>query len=93
VVGAITEYGTHIGIAFQIVDDLLDVTATPEQLGKRTNKDAGIGKNTYPRLMGIDASRAEAQRHVEEALAAVDGLGSAAAGLRGIARFITSRQH
>ena len=93
VVDAMTEYGRHVGIAFQIVDDLLDVTATPQQLGKRTNKDAGIGKKTYPSLMGIDASRAEAHRHVTDALAAVDGLGERASGLKAIAQFITSRQH
>ena len=51
--GAITTYGNHLGLAFQIVDDILDVTSTPEQLGKKTNKDAGSGKNTYPRLIGI----------------------------------------
>ena len=62
-------YGKHLGLAFQIVDDLLDVTSTPEQLGKKTNKDAGSGKNTYPRLIGIDASRAAAREHVEKAIA------------------------
>ncbi|MEO6435417.1 MAG: polyprenyl synthetase family protein, partial [Tepidisphaeraceae bacterium] len=50
----ITRYGEHLGLAFQIVDDLLDVTSTPEQLGKHTRKDAGGGKNTYPGLLGID---------------------------------------
>ena len=45
----LSAYGAHLGLAFQIVDDLLDVTSTPEQLGKATNKDAKRGKNTYPR--------------------------------------------
>ena len=50
---AIGAYGRHVGLAFQIVDDLLDLTATPEQMGKGTGKDAGRGKNTYPSLMGV----------------------------------------
>ena len=62
----LTQYGKHLGLAFQIVDDLLDVTSTPEELGKKTNKDAGGGKNTYPRLLGIDGSRAEASKQVEQ---------------------------
>jgi geranylgeranyl diphosphate synthase type II len=88
---AITEYGTHLGLAFQIVDDLLDVTSTPEQLGKHTNKDADSGKNTYPRLMGIEASRAEAARHTSGASLALAGIGPAADGLRAIARFVVAR--
>ena len=66
---ALTDFGRHLGLAFQIVDDVLDVTATPEQLGKHTSKDAARGKNTYPTLMGLDASRAEAHRELEAALA------------------------
>jgi geranylgeranyl diphosphate synthase type II len=88
---AITDYGRHLGLAFQIVDDLLDVTSTPQQLGKHTHKDAGSGKNTYPRLLGIEASRTAAQQHVEAAISAVAELGSAADGLRAIARFVAAR--
>jgi geranylgeranyl diphosphate synthase type II len=87
----IEDYGQHLGLAFQIVDDILDVTATPEQLGKRTNKDAGSGKNTYPQLIGIDASRAAAQENVRQAIAALAELGPAADGLRAIAEFVTAR--
>jgi geranylgeranyl diphosphate synthase type II len=88
---AIAEYGTHLGMAFQIVDDLLDVTSTPEQLGKHTNKDAGSGKNTYPRLLGVEVSRTIAAKHIEQAIHVLDELGSAADGLRAIARFVTDR--
>ena len=88
---AITEYGTHVGMAFQIVDDLLDVTSTSEQLGKHTNKDAGSGKNTYPRLLGIVVSRNAAAKHIDQAIFALDELGSAADGLRAMARFVTAR--
>jgi geranylgeranyl diphosphate synthase type II len=90
--GAITEYGRHLGLAFQIVDDILDVTATPEQLGKATNKDAGSGKNTYPRLIGLEASRAAAREHVDAAVASLASFGPAADGLRAVARFVTARQ-
>jgi geranylgeranyl diphosphate synthase type II len=85
-------YGDHLGIAFQIVDDVLDVTSTPEQLGKKTNKDAGNGKNTYPQLIGLEASRAEAHQQVEAAIAALSTMGNPADGLRAMARFVIARQ-
>jgi geranylgeranyl diphosphate synthase type II len=88
---SITEYGTHLGMAFQIIDDLLDVTSTPQQLGKHTNKDADSGKNTYPRLLGIEVSRGVAEKHIEQATFALDELGPAADGLRAMARFVTAR--
>ena len=88
---AITDFGRHLGLAFQIVDDLLDVTATPQQLGKHTRKDAGSGKNTYPSLLGLEASRSAAAEQVERSVRALDELGSPAGGLRAIARFVTTR--
>jgi geranylgeranyl pyrophosphate synthase len=88
---ALTAFGRHIGLAFQIVDDLLDVTASPEQLGKGTGKDAGKGKNTYPRLMGVEQSRQQAARQLAQGLEPLDELGSAADGLRALARFIVER--
>jgi geranylgeranyl diphosphate synthase type II len=90
--GRISMYGEHLGLAFQIVDDVLDVTSTPEQLGKKTNKDAHIGKNTYPRLIGIEASRTAARQHAEQAIDALAELGPAADGLRAIAEFVTARK-
>ena len=62
--GLIDGYGTAIGLAFQIVDDILDVTATAEQMGKKTGKDAQIGKLTYPSLIGLEASR----KHLAETM-------------------------
>jgi geranylgeranyl diphosphate synthase type II len=85
-------YGRHLGLAFQIVDDLLDQTATPEQLGKATNKDAAKGKVTYPTLIGMDASRREADRNLAAALRAVSTFGPEAEGLRALARFVVERQ-
>lgn len=58
-------YGKAIGLAFQIVDDLLDVTATDEQMGKRTGKDANIGKLTYPGLLGMEKSREHLVQQVQ----------------------------
>lgn len=88
---AVTLYGQHLGLAFQIVDDLLDITATPQQLGKATNKDAGKGKNTYPALLGIEGARQEAQRQLDAALQAIHPFGPAAAALRTLASFVVQR--
>jgi geranylgeranyl diphosphate synthase type II len=88
---AMTTYGQNLGIAFQIVDDILDVTSTPEQLGKQTNKDAGKGKNTYPALMGLDGSRQAAKEHLDAAIAALADLGPRALRLKALARFVVER--
>lgn len=88
---AVTAYGKHLGLAFQIVDDLLDVTSTPEQLGKATRKDAGKGKNTYPSLLGLEGSRREADHQLASALKAVHGLEPRASVLRILAKFVVQR--
>ena len=92
ILNAVTDYGRHLGLAFQIVDDVLDVTGTPEQLGKATGKDAGRGKNTYPALIGLEASRQQAQQQLELAIRALNPLGESAEGLRKLARFVAERQ-
>ena len=89
---AVTGFGQHLGLAFQIVDDLLDVTSSAEQLGKSTGKDQSKGKNTYPALMGIDRSRAEAEKQYEQAIRALEPLGNRADGLRALARFVVDRK-
>jgi geranylgeranyl diphosphate synthase type II len=88
---AMTEFGRHMGLAFQIVDDILDVTGTPEQLGKATSKDADRGKNTYPSLLGLEESRREAARQLTAALDSIRTIGPAADGLRALARFVVER--
>jgi geranylgeranyl diphosphate synthase type II len=88
---AVTEFGRHLGLAFQIIDDVLDVTSTPEQMGKATNKDAAKGKNTYPVLMGLEASKKEAHHKLTMALASLDEFGPAADGLRHLAKFVVER--
>jgi geranylgeranyl pyrophosphate synthase len=88
---AVTAFGRHLGLAFQIVDDVLDVTSTPEQLGKATGKDAGKGKNTYPGLLGLEASRDKAAAELNAALTAIDHIGPPAVGLWALAKFVVER--
>lgn len=90
---ALTRYGEQVGLAFQIVDDLLNVTATTEQLGKTAGSDAGRGKATYPAFFGIDATREKARAAVEEAERALTLFDEKAASLRAIARYIFTRSH
>ncbi len=89
---AVTDYGRHLGLAFQIIDDVLDVTSTPEQMGKATNKDAGKGKNTYPVLLGLEHSKAEAKRQLQMAIDAVKPLGDGAGRLITLAKFVVERE-
>jgi geranylgeranyl pyrophosphate synthase len=91
-IGGISRYGDEVGLAFQIVDDVLDVEVGSAALGKTAGKDAAAGKPTYPALYGVERSRelaAACLTRAEEALAAV-GLGSSY--LAGIARWIVNRQ-
>jgi geranylgeranyl diphosphate synthase type II len=88
---ALDAFGRHLGLAFQIVDDILDQTSTPQELGKATKKDAAKGKVTYPMLIGLEKSRAEAQKHLSAALAAIDSFGAHGKGLRALAAFVVER--
>lgn len=69
---ALSTYGRCLGLAFQIIDDILDITSTPEVLGKSIGKDAAVAKATYPALVGMEAARAEARALTEEGRAALD---------------------
>ncbi len=86
------DFGMNIGLAFQIVDDVLDVTQTSEQLGKTAGKDTASEKVTYPALFGIDASLKKADELVVKANAALDSFGERAATLREIAAFLVQRK-
>jgi len=89
---AVTRYATEIGLLFQITDDLLDVTATAEDLGKTPGKDARARKATYPALYGLDAARDRASRVHDEACAALAGLGRDTSILCGLAALILDRR-
>jgi len=86
-------YGHCIGLAFQIADDLLDVTGDQTKLGKKPGRDADLGKLTYPGLLGIECSRLKAEQLVQEACAAVDIFGDRSVWLKDLARFIVERDH
>lgn len=82
---ALDRYGRAIGLAFQIIDDLLDVQGDESKLGKRVNKDSELGKWTYPRFLGIEGSRRKAHLLAEEAVSALHPLGNRGARLKALA--------
>ncbi|MGF1458232.1 MAG: geranylgeranyl diphosphate synthase CrtE [Leptolyngbyaceae cyanobacterium] len=87
-------YADRIGLAFQIVDDVLDVTATSEELGKSAGKDLTAQKATYPSIWGLEESKAQAQQLIESAKTDVlTSFGSAASPLVALADFIVDRTH
>jgi geranylgeranyl diphosphate synthase, type II len=92
-VAAIERYATELGLAFQIVDDILDVEGSPEQLGKTSGKDAASRKPTYPAFFGIDRSRAMARECVERADAALADAGLGDTHLARIARWVVDRRN
>lgn len=87
----LSAYGGQIGLAFQIVDDILDVVSSSEELGKTAGKDVGQRKATFPALYGIEESRRRAEACRRSAHAALEGFGSEAWALRGIADLIVDR--
>jgi len=84
--------GLKLGLAFQVADDVLDLTATTADLGKRAGKDAAAGKATLPALLGVEEARRRADRYCEEALQAFEGLGARAEALRALARYVVARR-
>ena len=89
---AITEYATNLGLLFQITDDLLDVTATAEDLGKTPGKDARAQKATFPSLYGIEATREQLKTVHTEACSALERVEGETQLLQSIAYFILQRQ-
>jgi geranylgeranyl diphosphate synthase, type II len=85
-------YGESIGLAFQIVDDVLDLTQTSEQLGKTAGKDAAAEKATYPALFGIEESLHKADALVDQACAELNQYGAAGATLKDLARYLVERK-
>jgi len=88
---ALGVFGDNIGLAFQIVDDLLDVISTTEELGKTAGSDAEHNKATYPGFFGIDKTRELAQQAVERSLDALSSFSNRADPLRALARYIVDR--
>jgi geranylgeranyl diphosphate synthase type II len=88
---ALTEFGSKIGLVFQIVDDILDVTSSSEVLGKTAGKDEKVKKATYPALYGIDASRQKARELVSSALEDLRDFDGNAESLRSLAQFVVDR--
>ena len=89
--GLLSDYAQNIGLAFQIVDDILDITATQEELGKTAGKDLAAQKATYPSLWGLDESRHQAQQLIDTAKAALSDFGEAATPLSALADYIIQR--
>ncbi|MFM7448073.1 MAG: geranylgeranyl diphosphate synthase CrtE [Leptolyngbyaceae cyanobacterium] len=89
----LSRYAQHIGLAFQIVDDILDITATQETLGKSVGKDLKAQKVTYPSFWGLDDSRKQAQQLIQQAKAELAPFGEPARPLMAIADYITTRTH
>jgi geranylgeranyl diphosphate synthase type II len=90
---AITRFGRALGLAFQVIDDILDVTQTSEKLGKSAGKDLTAHKATYPAVIGLDASRGEARRLTNAAQSALNSFGREAEPLREIANYLLEREH
>ncbi|XBH08304.1 polyprenyl synthetase family protein [Singulisphaera sp. Ch08] len=88
---ALDVYGYAVGLAFQIIDDLLDVQGDETKLGKRVGKDSGLGKWTYPGLLGIEGSRQRARQLADEAVAALAPLGASGDRLRALALDLLER--
>lgn len=92
VVEALSAYGRAVGLAFQIADDVLDVTATTDQLGKTAGKDLAVHKSTYPALLGIEGAVSRANALIEEACAVLAAHALLTPALEQIARFTVARR-
>jgi len=90
---ALSEFGRHVGLAFQVVDDILDVTQSSDRLGKTAGKDQAAAKVTYPALMGLSRSRHKAARLTQKAFDAIKPFGAKAKALRALADFLLHRDY
>jgi geranylgeranyl diphosphate synthase type II len=90
---ALSKFGRSLGLAFQVIDDILDVTQTSEKLGKSAGKDVAAQKATYPAVIGLDASRVEARRLTKNAQGALKLFGREAEPLRELANYLLAREY
>src|SRR5450432_275153 len=88
---ALTDFGYHVGLAFQVIDDILDVTQTSEQLGKTAGKDVAVQKATYPAIVGLEKSRKIATELTGKAFAALKIFKGKAAPLEALSEFLLKR--
>ncbi len=88
---ALTDFGYNVGLAFQVIDDILDVTQSSETLGKTAGKDTKAQKATYPSVVGLEKSRKIAGELTSLAFAALKRFRGKAAALEGLARFLLQR--
>lgn len=88
---ALTDFGYNVGLAFQIIDDILDVTQTSEQLGKTAGKDTAAQKATYPSIVGMEKSRKIAKRLTDKAFASLKIFGGKAQALEALAVYLLER--
>ena len=88
---ALETYGAALGLAFQIADDVLDVTGTSEALGKTAGRDAALRKSTYASLLGVEAARERAEALVADGCTALDRVGLLTPVLESIAHFVVRR--
>lgn len=93
VLAALDAYATKLGLAFQVIDDVLDCEQDTATLGKTAGKDAQADKPTYVQLMGLSSARSYAHTLVDEAIGTLDKLGAKADTLRHLAHFVTARKH
>ncbi len=90
---ALTKFGHALGLAFQVIDDILDVTQSTEMLGKTAGKDAAVEKSTYPAILGLEASRKEAAKLTNAAMTALKPFGKKAERLQEIATYLLKREY
>ncbi len=90
---ALTDFGYNLGLAFQVIDDILDVTQTTEKLGKTAGKDEAVDKSTYPAILGLEKSRQEAARLTKKSLDALRPFGKKSARLDQIAHYLLDRDY
>jgi len=90
---ALTKYGDKVGLAFQVIDDILDITGTPEETGKTAGSDIAKSKNTYPSLYGLKKSKEIAEGLINDSLAAIKDFDGKAEPLRKIAKYMLERRN
>ena len=92
-IAALDAYGAHLGLAFQVTDDLLDCQSDAATLGKRTQKDSAAGKLTYPAMLGLEGSSEKAHQLIRSACDALSPFGKSASRLEALAHYVLERKH